>query len=179
MSESDVEVIKLMSVALNYEKQLVLKTEIEAYHNATNYVIEQILKIRKKKASEIIEAIGDEFSEKFDSRTAYLKDVVKTARVTIGEHKQKARWRRDLKNKVPKFKPNIMIFSAPLIEISHEAAFLTVKSGEQKAIPFDKHSRNKNKEILSEIIKDPKKMDRVRLMWNKEGYFNVDIRVFR
>ncbi|TXT54139.1 MAG: hypothetical protein BAJATHORv1_90088 [Candidatus Thorarchaeota archaeon] len=179
MSELEVDVVKLLSVALTHEKQLVLEAELEEYHKATNYVIKQILKLKKKKAHTIIEEIREDFAESFDPRLAYLKDVVKTARVTIGEHKHKAKWRRDLRGKMPKFKQDIMIFSPPLIQITHKAAVLTVKSGGERVIPFDKHSRNNNAEILSAIVKNPERLDRVRLRWNKEGYFNIDLRVFK
>ena len=81
--------LKLSSVALTREKQIPIEEEFSRYVQATNWVIKVLLKNRKlTKQAQILDAIRDIFSERFDNRETYLNDVVRSACAEIAEHKR-------------------------------------------------------------------------------------------
>ncbi len=172
-----VEIIRLDSVILSREKQDALKRELEKYANAVNYVIRMILTKHLASAAKTIESIQEEFEKQFDSRRQYLEDVVKTARVRIGEHQKMARVLRSVREKKPKFKEGRLILSAPLIRVGEKALILALDGDEEIPIPYDKRSRNRQAEKLSAITGGKIEYDRVRLTWRKEGFVEIDIRV--
>jgi hypothetical protein len=177
MSANDVEILKLLSVLLTQTKQDQLKEEFDKYTEATNFVLTEILKQHLTSESQAIDELRDEFTAKFDSRVAYLEDVVKTARVKIGEHRAMARSMRSLRNKTPYFEEGKMIFSEPIIKVKPSATILFTADDEEIPVPYDKRTRNRNKDILTEIASGKRDHGRVRLTWKKAGYVGVDIRV--
>ncbi|RLI07606.1 hypothetical protein DRO42_07840 [Candidatus Bathyarchaeota archaeon] len=172
-----VEIISLDSVVLSREKQLALKREIERYAEATDFVIRRILQEHITSAAKTIEAVQEEFAERFDRRPEYLADVVKTARVTIGQHRKMARVLQSARHKRPRFKEGRLILSPPLVRVTERALLLTTQDGSELPIPFDKRSRNKNLDVLSDLAAGRRQHDRVRLTWRREGFVEIDIRV--
>jgi hypothetical protein len=181
--------IKLSSVSLTREKQAPVQDEIVRYGQATNWVIKKILKNNLTKMAQIQEAIAEEFSEQFDKRATYLKDVIRTAGAEISHHRKLAMTIISMRDKTPYFKKGKAIFSQPIVKLSEKAVILTLEDRTKIPIPYDKFSRNKNAEKISEILKGEslevdtdgkiplnKRYGRVRLTWNKEGFLNIDIR---
>lgn len=182
--------IKLSSVSLTREKQTPVQDEIVRYGQATNWVIKKILKNNLTKMAQIQEALVHEFSEQFDKRSTYLNDVIRSAAAEISRHRKLALTIRSMRDKTPYFKKGKAIFSQPIVKLSEKALILTLEDHTKIPIPYDKFSRNKNAEIISEILKgEPVKADtdgrmpsnkrygRIRLTWNKEGFLNIDIRL--
>jgi hypothetical protein len=182
MPDLPAEVLKLMSVALTREKRLRLEEEFERYARATNYVIKAILKRRLSRTGEIIKALKEPFASEFDKRVWYLRDVVKTARVTIADHKRTAKTVRGMRYRQPFFKQGRMILSQPIVKVGVSALILRMPDRTQLAIPYDKRSRNRESQVLAFMVRGEreernKKYERVRVTWNKEGFVNIDIRV--
>lgn len=116
-----------------------------------------------------------EFSHRFAHQ--YTSDTVMTARVVIGKHRKMARTVVSLQDKVPFFRPGTMILSGILVNVSERAIDVLTLSGEQISIPFDKRSRNRETSILQSIASGRSKYGRTRLMLNKEGFLDIDLRV--
>ncbi|MHA1934869.1 MAG: hypothetical protein ACW97A_06270 [Candidatus Thorarchaeota archaeon] len=179
MSEEDLDILKLSSVPLTREKQIVVEAEFEKYAAATNFTIKAILQRKLTSHTRAVEVLLDDFIEKFDQRENYRKDVVKTARVEIGRHKRQAQTIRSMREKTPFFKSGRMIFSIPIIGLGEKAIVLAGSDGTSIPIPLDKRSRNKEADILNELRKGTRGFGRIRLTWNREGYLDIDIRVER
>ncbi len=231
MAESPVEIIKLLSVALTWEKQKIVEAEFDKYTEATNYTIKAIYKRHLTNAQRTVDTLLDEITRRFvcppidptetpnekievlhdrfgklfeynvvkeivnapemnaegtrnqfsiDYSNQYVQDVVKTARVEIGEHRKMAKNIRSMRDKSPYFKPGRMILSGLLVGISEKACDLLTTSGNRVPIPYDKRSRNRVIDKLLEI-KDKKdksrKYGRIRFSWNREGYVDIDIKL--
>ncbi|MCK4817170.1 hypothetical protein KA005_15480, partial [bacterium] len=113
-------------------------------------------------------------------RDQFVKDVVKTARVEIGRHRGLENTIRSMRGKIPHFKPGRMIFSGFLVNIDERGLDLLTTSGRVLPLPYDKRSRNREVErlvIIKDVEKQKRKYGRVRFIWNKEGYSNIDIRL--
>ncbi len=65
MSDSPIEIIKLLSVTLTREKQDILKPELETYGAATNYVIKNIFKNRISSKSKAHDLLRDDLVERY------------------------------------------------------------------------------------------------------------------
>ena len=174
---TQVQIVKLDSVILSKEKQEALKKEFQKYADATNFAIKTILTKHITSATKAIEIIQDQFYEKFDPRPQYLRDVVKTARVRIGEHRKLARVLRSAQTRKPKFKEGRIILAPPLIKVDEKALIYEISRREFLPIPYDKRSRNREREILSALAAGKVQHERVRLTWRKEGFVEIDIRV--
>ncbi|MHA1137839.1 MAG: hypothetical protein ACTSSE_15275 [Candidatus Thorarchaeota archaeon] len=189
MLETKGTLLKLSSVALTREKQSPIEEEFIRYGKAVNWVIKVLLKNRMTKQAQIVEAIQKEFSVKFDSRPAYLNDVVRTAGAEIARHRKLAVNVRSMRDKDPFFRKGRAIFSQPIVKISEKALTLMLADRTRVPIPYDKFSRNQNAEKIAEIlIAEPvgpdatgklppnKRYGRIRLTWNTQGFVNIDIR---
>jgi len=181
----DVEILKLLSVALTRDKQILLEEELQKYGAATNWTIRQILKQRLSSRTKTLEALQDNFADKYDKRRKYLEDVVKTASVEITQHRLLAETVRSKRDKTPFFKPGRLIFTQPLVRLDEKAVTLTLSDGGLLPIPFDKRSRNRLAEKLAAILRGSKEgkinrnYGRIRITWNKEGFADIDIRAVR
>ena len=177
------EVLKLLSVTLTRDKQILLEEELQRYGAATNWAIKQILKEGLSSRSKTFEALQEEFANRYDKRRQYLEDVVRTASVEISQHRKLARTVRSMRDKAPFFKPGRLIFSQPIVRLSEKAITLTLTNRDLLHIPFDKRSRNRLADKLGAILRGSKegeinkKYDRIRITWNKEGFADIDIRV--
>ncbi|MCF2137069.1 MAG: hypothetical protein K9W43_07455 [Candidatus Thorarchaeota archaeon] len=174
---TSVEIVRLNSVILSREKQDALQKEIERYAKAVNFVIRTILTKHLASAAKTIEAIRDEFAKQFDPRPQYLEDVVKTARVRIGEHRKMARVIRTAREKRPKFKEGRIILSPPLIRVGEKALTIALSKQEVLPIPYDKRSRNREIDTLTAIAKGELEHGRVRVTWRREGFVEIEIRI--
>ena len=181
--------LKLSSVALTREKQILVEEEFARYVKAVNWVIKAMLKERFTKQTQVVEAIQEEFSERFDNRPAYLNDVVRSAGAEIARHRKLAVNVRSLRDKDPFFRKGRAIFSQPIVKISEKALTLMLADRTRVPIPYDKFSRNRNAEKIAEILKaEPvgpdatgkvppnKRYGRIRLTWNTQGFVIIDIR---
>ena len=181
----DVEVLKLLSVALTRDKQILLEEELQKYGAATNWTIKQILKQKLSSRTKTFSVLQEDFANRFDKRRRYLEDVVKTASVEIAQHRKLAETIRSMRGKNPFFKPGRLIFSQPIVKLSEKAVTLTLSDGSLLPIPFDKRSRNRLSEKLLSILRGSKegginkKYDRIRITWNKEGFADIDIRAIK
>ncbi|MHA1965059.1 MAG: hypothetical protein ACXACG_13505 [Candidatus Thorarchaeota archaeon] len=181
----DVEVLKLLSVTLTRDKQILLEEELQKYGAATNWTIKQILKQRLSSRAKTFEALQDDFVNKYDKRRRYLEDVVKTASVEITQHHKLAETVRSMRDRTPYFKPGRLIFSQPIVRLDEKAVTLTLTDGSLLPIPFDKRSRNRLAEKIAAIIRGSKEggvnknYDRIRITWNKEGFADIDIRALK
>ncbi|MBN2229337.1 MAG: hypothetical protein JW779_07050 [Candidatus Thorarchaeota archaeon] len=189
MPKRDIEILKLLSVALTREKQLVIREEFERYHMGTNWVIKIIVKNHLTSLVKIQEIIQDEFFEKYDKRPVYLENVIKTAISEIATHRRLAVNVRSMRDKIPFFKFGRMILSQPIIKIDDRTITLKLQDRTEVPIPYDKRSRNSFASQIAEILKgEPRgsvidgkppvngRYGRVRLTWNNEGFLGIDIR---
>lgn len=113
-------------------------------------------------------------------RDQYVRDVIKTARVEIGRHRVLEKTIRSMRGKIPHFKPGKMILSGFLVHLDEKGLELLTTSGKVLPLPYDKRSRNREVErlvIIKDVEKQKRKYGRVRFIWNKEGYSNIDIRL--
>ncbi len=189
MSDMESTILKLQSVVLTKEKQILFEEELNRYANATNWVIKTSLKNHLSKPSKIVEAISEQFFDQFDKRPEYLADIVKTACSEIARHRKLSITIRSMREKTPFFKRGCAIYSQPLARLSDRAVTITLWDKTHLPIPFDKFSRNKLANEISKILRgEPLKVDadgkmplnqrydRIRLIWNKEGFLRIDIR---
>ena len=176
MSETETEVVGLSTVPLTRQKQDIIDAELEKYARATNYIIAAIFGEPPSNKKKILQGLRNEFYERFDDRPDYFEDVLVTARLEIRRHKAQAKYLRNLRDKVPSFEEGELRFSAPIVEVGEKAIVLKT-SDDEVPLPFDKYSRNKNAQVLEQIRSGGKAFERVRFKWNKEGYFDVDIRM--
>ncbi|MFX1560696.1 MAG: hypothetical protein ACFFBL_08910 [Promethearchaeota archaeon] len=178
----DVEILKLLSVTLTRDKQILLEEELQKYGAATNWTIKQILKKGLASRTKTFDSLQDEFAAKYDKRSRYLEDVVKTASVEITQHRKLAKTVRSMREKTPFFKPGRLIFSQPIIRLDERAVTLTLTDGNLLPIPFDKRSRNRLADRIAAILRGVKDGEinknygRIRITWNKEGFAEIDIR---
>jgi hypothetical protein len=233
MSDSSVEIIKLLSVTLTREKQDILNPELKRYAAATNFAIKTIFSKKIPDKTQAHELLHDELVNKyvfvskdgqpgdsvsfgrrfkyatiikhipervktktnqgirevqrtpeelrnlFSSTIAnqYADDVLKTAAVEITRYRKLAKNLVSIRGKVPHFKEGVIIGSGFIIDVGAKALDLLTLTGDTLPIPFDKRSRNREIDTLTEIAGKKRKFDRVRLTWNKEGFLNVDIRL--
>ena len=188
MSGMNSTILKLQSVLLTKEKQVVLLEELDRYATATNWVIKASLKNHLLRPSKITAAISEKFFVQFDKRMEYLADIVKTACSEIARHRRLSNTIRSMRDETPFFKKGRAIFSQPIVKLSDRAITITLSDRTHLPIPFDKFSRNKSANMLSEILRgeslktdaDGKvplnhRYDRIRLTWNREGFLNIDI----
>ncbi|MHA1881490.1 MAG: hypothetical protein ACTSUO_00390 [Candidatus Thorarchaeota archaeon] len=113
-------------------------------------------------------------------RDQFVRDVVKTARVEIGRHRELEKTIRKMRDKIPHFKQGKMMVSGVLVNLDEKGLNLLTSSGKVLPLPFDKRSRNREVERLGKIKdmkKGKRKYGRIRFTWNKEGYVNIDIRL--
>lgn len=181
MPKAATEILKLLSVTLTREKQVIVEVEVERYANATNWAIKEILRQKLHKQETIVDALREPFGKRFDKRVQYLDDVVMTARVEIGHHRKLAKTIVSMREKTPFFKAGKMILSQPIISVGERALLLSLPDQTRLPIPFDKRSRNRAADELRIILKggneDPnKRYGRVRLTYHREGYLDIDIR---
>jgi hypothetical protein len=189
MPETKAILLKLSSVPLTREKQIPVEEEFTRYGKATNWVIKTILKNHLTRKQQIIEAIQEEFFERFDNRPTYLNDVIRSAGAEISRHRKLAMTVRSMRDKDPFFKKGRAIFSQPIVKISERALTLMLADRTRIPIPYDKFSRNHNAERIAEILKaEPsgpdatgkippnKRYGRIRLTWNTQGFVNIAIR---
>ena len=185
LSMQDVEILKLLSVTLTREKQHILEGELQKYGAATNWTIKQILKQHLSSRKTTMQVLQEDFADKFDKRRKYLADVVKTASVEITEHRKLAETIRSMRDKTPFFKPGRLIHSQPIVRLDEKVVTLTLPDKSLLPIPFDKRSRNRLSEKISDILKGSKegtinkKYGRIRIIWNKEGFADIAIRVLK
>ncbi len=177
ISSAELEIINLLSVTLTQEKQTNLEEEFRRYADAVNYIIRAIMRGHLPTAPKTIAAVQEDFTERFDPRIEYLQDVIKTARVTIGRHRRMARLVRTMRGKKPRFKEGKMAFSEPIVKLDSKGIRLFITRNDVLPIPFDKHSRNAQSDILQEIERREKRFDRARLTRHREGFVELDIRV--
>ena len=113
-------------------------------------------------------------------RDQFVRDIVKTARVEIGRHRELEKTIRSMRGEIPHFKPGKMMVSGFLVNLDEKGINLLTSSGKVLPLPFDKRSRNREVERLGKIKDEKKKKrkyGRIRFTWNKEGYANIDIRL--
>lgn len=189
MSDTDIRTIKLQSVVLTREKQIILQEELDRYASATNWVIKMALKNHLSRPTRILEVVEEKFFEQFDRRPDYLTDVVKTAYSEMSRHRRLSRTIRSMRDKTPFFKRGRAIFSQPIVKVTDRAITLTLPDRTELPIPYDKYSRNKTTEEINSILmgervkidsegKMPvnKRYDRIRLTWNSAGFLKIDIK---
>lgn len=177
MFKADADIIRLSSVPLTREKQKKIEEEVRTYQSAVNYVIKEILGRQISSAPKGVEALREEFKERYDSRSQYIEDVVKTARVVIGQHFRMEKTIRSMRGKTPFFKLGRIILSKPIVDVGEKALILRFSENEEIPIPYDKHSRNRVGLTLLKIVKGNRQYGRVRMTYLKEGYMEIDIRV--
>lgn len=181
----NVEILKLLSVTLTRDKQILLEEELQKYGAATNWTIKQILKKGLSTRTKTFDTLQDDFTAKFDKRRRYLEDVVKTASVEITQHRKLAKTVRSMRDKTPFFKPGRLILSQPIVRLDEKAVTLALTDGSLLPIPFDKRSRNRLADKIATILRGVKEGDinknygRIRITWNKEGFADIDIRASR
>ncbi|RDE14685.1 MAG: hypothetical protein C4K48_05640 [Candidatus Thorarchaeota archaeon] len=183
------EILRLLSVTLTREKQLLLQEEFKRYATATNWVIKNILKNHLRGQARTRSRIEDEFLREFDERPVYLDNVVTSARAEVARHTKLAMAVVSMRDKMPFFKPGRLILSQPIITVGDKAVTLRLPDRTELPIPFDKRSRNRLSPKIDVILRgEPirlntsgimphnKRYERIRLTWHNEGFVDIDIR---
>jgi hypothetical protein len=191
MLQGRAEILRLLSVTLTREKQLVLQGEFKRYAAASNWVIRAILRNHLRGHARIREALEEQFMAEFDKRPAYLDNVITTAIAEIRRHNKLAVTIRSMRDKTPYFRPGKIILSQPIVEVGNKAVTIRLPDRTPISIPYDKRSRNRLTSKLEMIPKgEPRRIDssganlinkryqRVRFTWNSEGFMDIDIRAF-
>ncbi|MFW9959251.1 MAG: hypothetical protein ACFFCT_14370 [Candidatus Odinarchaeota archaeon] len=191
MPERKVRILRLLSVALTRDKQVILLEELRRYSAATNWVIKIILKNLLRSPARIKEAIEDTFVKEYDNRAVYLDNVIVSARAEIAKHTKLAMTIRSMREKTPFFRSGRLILSQPIIKLGDKAVVLKLLDRTEIAIPYDKRSRNRLAPEINAILRgEPrtpdtsgimqlnKRYERIRLTWNNEGFVDIDIRAF-
>lgn len=189
MDVKRVEILRLLSVTLTREKQLLLQDEFKRYAAATNWVIKNILKKHLSGHTKTRNTLGEEFMGVFDKRPIYLDNVVKSALAEVVKHNKLAMTVRSMRDKTPFFRPGRLILSQPIITVGDKAVTLRLPDKTEVPMPYDKRSRNRlSSKIDAILMGEPKQPDasgtthlnqryeRTRLTWNSEGFVNIDIR---
>ena len=177
ISSSELEIISLLSVTLTHEKQMKLEEEFKRYADAVNYVIRAIMQEHYPTAGKTITEVQDDFAERFGRRVEYLQDITKSARVTIGQHRRMANLVRTMRGKMPRFREGKLIFSEPIVKLDSKGIRLFITRDDVLPIPFDKHSRNAESDILEDLERSRRRLDRIRLTRHREGFVELDVRV--
>jgi hypothetical protein len=177
ISSAELEIISLLSVTLTHEKQMKLEEEFKRYADAVNYVIRAIMQEHYPTAGKTITEVQDDFAERFGRRVEYLQDITKSARVTIGQHRRMANLVRTMRGKMPRFREGKMIFSEPIVKLDSKGIRLFITRDDVLPIPFDKHSRNAESDILEDLERSRRRLDRIRLTRHREGFVELDVRV--
>lgn len=173
----DVRLLTLLSLILTKEKQKVIQEQFEKYASAVNYVIKTVMTSHLANLRQTVEAVSEEFARRYDARPEYLEDVVKTARAAIAQHRKLARTIRSMRDRTPFFKPGRLILSPPIVKIDSDGIVLFTTKNETLPIPFDKHSRNKDIQVLRALVDGKQQVGRIRLTWRKEGFLEITVRV--
>lgn len=187
MPDTGATILKLQSVVLTREKRILLQEDLDRYANATNWVIKAALKNHLLKPTKITETISEKFFNQFDKRPEYLADIVTTACSEIARHRRLSNTIRSMRDKTPFFKKGRAIYSQPIVKLSENGITIALWDRTQLPIPFDKFTRNKSADEISEILKGevPKadgkmplnqRYERIRLTWIREGFLRIDIR---
>jgi hypothetical protein len=189
MPDSKVEILKLLSVTLTRDKQILLLEEFKRYTTATNWVIKTILKNHLRGPIRIKEAIEDEFAKEYDGRPVYLDNVIMSARAEIARHNKLALTIRSYRGRTPFLRSGRIILSQPIMTLGDKAVILKLPDRTEIAIPYDKRSRNRLAPKIEAILRgEPRKPDalgtmplnkryeRIRLTWNNEGFVDIDVR---
>lgn len=189
MDAKRAEILRLLSVTLTREKQLLLQEEFKRYATAANWVIKNILKNHLRGQARTRSAIEEEFLREFDERPVYLDNVVTSARAEVARHTKLAMAVVTMRDKTPFFKPGRLILSQPIITVGDKAVTLRLPDRTELPIPFDKRSRNKVSSKIDAILRgEPrglntsgimplnKRYERIRLTWHNEGFVDIDIR---
>ena len=189
MDAKRAEILRLLSVTLTREKQLLLQEEFKRYATATNWVIKNILKNHLRGQARTRSRIEDEFLREFDERPVYLDNVVTSARAEVARHTKLAMAVVSMRDKMPFFKPGRLILSQPIITVGDKAVTLRLPDRTELPIPFDKRSRNRLSSKIDAILRgEPrglntsgimplnKRYERIRLTWHNEGFVDIDIR---
>ena len=191
MPEKNVKILRLLSVTLTRDKQVILLEEFKRYTAATNWTIKTILKNRLIGPVRIKEAIEDSFVKEYDNRSVYLDNVIVSARSEIARHSKLAMTIRSMRDKTPFFRSGRMILSQPIVKVGGKAVILKLPDRTDVAIPYDKRSKNRLAPEIDAILRGEPPMsnasstmqlnrryERVRLTWNTEGFVDIDIRAF-
>jgi hypothetical protein len=177
MSSTNVRLVTLLSVVLTKEKQKVAQREFERYASAVNFVIKAALAKHVTSSKRLVEAIEEEFLMRFDDRTEYMKDVVRTAAATIVRHRKMTRVIPARRDRAPYFRSGSIVLSPPLIAVNETGLVLMYSKSESMPVPFDKRSRNKEATLLQDIVHRRTSLGRTRLIWHKEGFLEFTFRV--
>jgi len=183
------EILRLLSVTLTREKQLLLQEEFKRYATATNWVIKNILKNHLSGHAKTRSTIEEEFLREFDERPVYLDNVVTSARAEVARHAKLVMTVVSMRNKMPFFKSGRLILSQPIITVGDKAVTLKLPDETELPIPYDKRSRNRLSSRIDEILRGNsrsldtydsmhlnKRYERIRLTWHNEGFVDIDIR---
>lgn len=151
------------------------------YSMVTEYVPQKTKAPTANRDSELLNRTSDEVRKEFVDRfsTQYVKDILRTASAEIARHRKLAKTLINLRGRIPHFKYGTVIVSGMLAGIDERAMELISLVGEPIPIPFDKRSRNREIGTLQDIAERRRRYDRVRLVLNKEGFLNIDIRVLK
>ncbi len=168
---------------LTTRKRAILDREIERYTQATRYVIRSIrlkhLAAEKRAEKQIIEALQEEFCKQFHSSQDYLRDVVRTAVVTIAHYRKRVARTGTSKEGRPIFKGGQIILSPPLLTVGDKGVILQTETLQTKRlfIPFDPAIIQQHINILQRLKEDMDVIDRIRLTPQPDGSVMTDIRI--
>ncbi len=189
MNVKRAEILRLLSVTLTREKQLLLQEEFKRYATATNWVIKNILKNHLRGQTRIRSMIDEEFLREFDERPVYLDNVVTSARAEVARHTKLAMAVVSMRDKIPFFKSGRLILSQPIMTVGDKAVTLRLPDRTELPIPYDKRSRNRLSSKIDMILRgEPRRLDtssimplnkryeRIRLTWHNEGFVDIDIK---
>ncbi|MFW9909778.1 MAG: hypothetical protein ACFFEF_14500 [Candidatus Thorarchaeota archaeon] len=123
------------------------------------------------------EEMREEFATRF--ATQYVDDLIRTAFAEVARYRKLANIIVSMREKPPYFKYGTMIVSGMFVDIDDRGISLLTAQGNELSIPFDKRSRNKDADVLQQIVDNKQKYTRVRLKWNLEGFLNIDVRLLK
>ncbi len=149
------------------------------YTMTAEHVPKQIKVATEEHGTRILDRTPEEIRLEFAHQYSiqYVRDVLRSAASEISKHRKLAKTLISVRGKIPHFKYGTMILSGMLINLDEKAVEILSLSGERVPIPYDKRSRNREMIILEDLASQKRKYERVRLVLNKEGFLNIDLRV--
>ncbi len=158
----------LQSFGRRFEDRLVARYFPEQHLGRTGHGTIEKIRVSEGTRIEFVHLYANQF----------VKDVIRSAAAEISRHRQLSKMLVSIRGKIPHFKHGTIILSGMLVDVFEKAVEVLTLSGEKVPIPFDKRSRNSERETLQAIVTGKRKYGRVRLIMHKEGFLNIDLRVF-
>ncbi|MEM2141766.1 MAG: hypothetical protein QXS20_10415 [Candidatus Thorarchaeota archaeon] len=177
MRAEQLRIVHLTSVRLTKEKQRILLNEFERYAAAVNFTIRTALTKHLTVEKRIEDGVADTLAQRYGVTPEYVKDVVKTARITIARYRRQVLRSPTVRNNKPYFARGTVILSPPMIRFQGPVLVFST-TGNAIPIPLDEASRIREASTIQCMNEKRAVLDRTRLVWNEPGVLGITVRIY-